>query len=196
MIKMICLILGGGAGTRLQPLTSHRSKPAVPVAGKYRLIDIPISNCLNSGVKRIFVLTQFNSASLNRHIKNTYHFDHFGHGFVDILAAEQTPGNDSWFQGTADAVKQSMIHFPTHDFDYILILSGDQLYQMDFEKMVSEHIAKNADLTIATIPVDARDAPEFGIMIGRDGVTRRETRFQASAIEQTSSGRWNSLPRE
>jgi len=171
MIKMICLILGGGAGTRLQPLTSHRSKPAVPVAGKYRLIDIPISNCLNSGVKRIFVLTQFNSASLNRHIKNTYHFDHFGHGFVDILAAEQTPGNDSWFQGTADAVKQSMIHFPTHDFDYILILSGDQLYQMDFEKMVSEHIAKNADLTIATIPVDARDAPEFGIMkVRKDGM--------------------------
>ncbi len=163
-IKMISLILGGGAGTRLFPLTQDRSKPAVPIAGKYRLIDIPISNCLNSGVVRIFVLTQFNSASLNKHIKNTYHFDLFSRGFVDILAAEQTLGNKSWFQGTADAVRQTAIHMRNHDFDYVLILAGDQLYQMDFEKMAKYHVAQNAALTIATIPVDAHDATDFGIM--------------------------------
>ncbi len=164
MIKMICLILGGGAGSRLYPLTEKRSKPAVPIGGKYRLIDIPISNCINSGVKRMFVLTQYNSASLNAHIKNAYNFDHFTQGFVDILAAEQTPGNQEWFQGTSDAVRQSRKHYDRHEYDYILILSGDQLYQMDFEAMVKHHIAQNADITIATIPVDARDAPGFGIM--------------------------------
>ena len=142
VIKMICLILGGGSGTRLYPLTKNRSKPAVPIGGKYRLIDIPISNCLNSGVKRMFVLTQFNSASLNQHVKNTFHFDSFSHGFVDILAAEQTPTNDRWFQGTADAVRQSMHHLANHDHEYILILSGDQLYQMDFKQMFDFHIAK------------------------------------------------------
>ncbi|MCB0686270.1 MAG: glucose-1-phosphate adenylyltransferase [Saprospiraceae bacterium] len=163
-IKLISLILGGGAGTRLFPLTEDRSKPAVPIAGKYRLIDIPISNCLNSGVVRMFVLTQFNSASLNKHIKNTYHFDLFSRGFVDILAAEQTQGNANWFQGTADAVRQTTIHLRNHDFDYVLILAGDQLYQMDFEKMAKYHIAQNAALTIATIPVDAHDAEGFGIM--------------------------------
>lgn len=161
---MIALILGGGAGSRLAPLTTQRSKPAVPIGGKYRLIDIPISNCLNSGVKRMFVLTQFNSASLNQHIKNTFNFDLFSHGFVDILAAEQTPNSDKWFQGTADAVRQSMHHLNNHDYDYILILSGDQLYQMDFERLAVEHIDKEADLTIATIPVIAREAPGFGIM--------------------------------
>jgi glucose-1-phosphate adenylyltransferase len=164
MIKMISLILGGGAGSRLYPLTEKRSKPAVPIGGKYRLIDIPISNCINSGVKRMFVLTQYNSASLNAHIKNAYNFDHFTQGFVDILAAEQTPGNKDWFQGTSDAVRQSRKHYERHDFDYILILSGDQLYQMDFEAMVKHHIAQNADVTIACLPVDARDAPGFGIM--------------------------------
>ncbi|MBP6826590.1 MAG: glucose-1-phosphate adenylyltransferase [Saprospiraceae bacterium] len=164
MIKMICLILGGGAGSRLFPLTEKRSKPAVPIGGKYRLIDIPISNCINSGVKRMFVLTQYNSASLNAHIKNTYNFDVFTKGFVDILAAEQTPGNNEWFQGTADAVRQSRQHYERHDFDYVLILSGDQLYQMDFEAMAKHHIEKNADITIACIPVDARDATGFGIM--------------------------------
>jgi glucose-1-phosphate adenylyltransferase len=164
VIKMICLILGGGSGTRLYPLTKDRSKPAVPIAGKYRLIDIPISNCINSGVRRMFVLTQFNSASLNQHIKNTYHFDGFNSGFVDILAAEQTPTNSGWFQGTADAVRQSMHHMNTHDHDYILILSGDQLYQMNFKTMVDYHIAQKADITIATIPVDAADATDFGIM--------------------------------
>jgi glucose-1-phosphate adenylyltransferase len=164
MIKMISIILGGGAGSRLFPLTDKRSKPAVPIAGKYRLIDIPISNCINSGVKRMFVLTQYNSASLNAHIKNSYNFDIFSQGFVDILAAEQTPGSKEWFQGTADAVRQSRMHYERHDFDYVLILSGDQLYQMDFELMAKEHIAKGADLTIACLPVDARDATGFGIM--------------------------------
>jgi len=163
-IKMVCLILGGGQGSRLYPLTKSRSKPAVPIGGKYRLIDIPISNCINSGVKRMFVLTQFNSASLNRHIKNTYAFDSFGSGFVDILAAEQTPGSDKWFQGTADAVRQSMHHLAGHDYDYVLILSGDQLYQMDFKEMAEFHIQQDADLTIATIPVHAADATDFGIM--------------------------------
>jgi len=164
MIKMICLILGGGAGSRLYPLTEQRSKPAVPIAGKYRLIDIPISNCLNSGVRRMFVLTQYNSASLNQHIKNTYHFDVFSTGFVDILAAEQTPGSDKWFQGTADAVRQSMRHLQHHEFDYILVLSGDQLYQMNFEVLAKFHLKQKADLTIATTPVTAEDAPAFGIM--------------------------------
>lgn len=164
IIKMVCLILGGGQGSRLYPLTSHRSKPAVPIGGKYRLIDIPISNCINSGVRRMFVVTQFNSASLNRHIKNTYQFDSFSPGFVDILAAEQTPGSDKWFQGTADAVRQSMHHLNSHEYDYVLILSGDQLYQMDFKQMAEYHLAQKADLTIATIPVDAREASEFGIM--------------------------------
>ncbi len=164
MIKMISLILGGGAGTRLYPLTSERSKPAVPIGGKYRLIDIPISNCLNSGVRRMFVVTQYNSASLNQHIKNTYNFDMFSHGFVDILAAEQTPKSQGWFQGTADAVRQSMHHLRTHEHDYILILSGDQLYQMDFRKLADYHIDQGADLTIATIPVTDKDAPAFGIM--------------------------------
>jgi glucose-1-phosphate adenylyltransferase len=164
VIKMISLILGGGAGSRLFPLTEQRSKPAVPIGGKYRLIDIPISNCLNSGVRRMYVLTQFNSASLNRHIKNTYHFDLFGASFVDILAAEQRRGSEKWFQGTADAVRQSMRHLASQDFDYILVLSGDQLYQMDFEKMARCHIAQQAGLTIATIPVNASDATDFGIM--------------------------------
>ena len=164
MIKMIALILGGGAGSRLYPLTSKRSKPAVPIGGKYRLIDIPISNCLNSGLRRMFVVTQYNSASLNQHIQNTFNFDHFSHGFVDILAAEQTPTSDNWFQGTADAVRQSMHHFEKHDYEYILVLSGDQLYQMDFEALANYHVEQKAELTIATIPVSAKDAPGFGIM--------------------------------
>jgi len=162
--KVLAIILGGGQGSRLYPLTEARSKPAVPIAGKYRLVDIPISNCLNSGIKRMFVLTQFNSASLNRHIKNTYHFGHFSAAFVDVLAAEQTPENQGWFQGTADAVRQSMHHFLNYDFDYFLILSGDQLYQMDYEMMVNEHIKKGADITIATLPVTAKDATSFGIL--------------------------------
>ena len=162
--SVMAIILGGGRGTRLFPLTDHRSKPAVPVGGKYRLVDIPISNCLNSGVKRIYVLTQFNSASLNRHIKNTYNFDVFSNGFVDILAAEQTAQNTDWFQGTADAVRQSIHHMENHSYEYVLILSGDQLYQMDYSEMLDLHIKQQADLTVATIPVIDRDATGFGIM--------------------------------
>ena len=162
--RVIAIILGGGQGTRLSPLTQSRSKPAVPIAGKYRLVDIPISNCLNSDIRRIFVLTQFNSASLNKHIKNTYHFDHFNTGFVDILAAEQTPNSSSWFQGTADAVRQCMHHLETHEFDFVLILSGDQLYQMNFQGMIDNHVDNEADISIATIPVNKKDATGFGIL--------------------------------
>jgi glucose-1-phosphate adenylyltransferase len=162
--NVIAIILGGGQGSRLYPLTESRSKPAVPIAGKYRLVDIPISNCMNSDIKRIFVLTQFNSASLNAHIKNTYTFNAFSQAFVDILAAEQTPDNPTWFQGTADAVRQCMPHFLNHDFDYALILSGDQLYQMDFDDMIEKHIKNQAEITIASLPVNAKDATEFGIL--------------------------------
>ena len=162
--KVLSIILGGGQGSRLYPLTESRSKPAVPIAGKYRLVDIPISNCINSNIKRMFVLTQFNSASLNAHIKNTYHFSFFSDAFVDVLAAEQTISNSSWFQGTADAVRQSMHHFLSHDFEYALILSGDQLYQMDFNKMIKAHIKSNASITIATLPVKEKEATSFGIL--------------------------------
>lgn len=166
--NVIAIILGGGQGSRLYPLTEARSKPAVPIGGKYRLVDIPISNCLNSDIYKMFVLTQFNSASLNKHIKNTYNFSLFSHSFVDILAAEQTPDNPTWFQGTSDAVRQCMPHFLNHDFEYALILSGDQLYQMDFNDMIEAHIAAQADISIATLPVNAKDAPEFGILKTND----------------------------
>ena len=166
--KVLGIILGGGQGSRLYPLTESRSKPAVPIAGKYRLVDIPISNCINSEIKRMYVLTQFNSASLNRHIKNTYHFSFFSKAFVDVLAAEQTPMSDTWFQGTADAVRQSMHHFLRHDFEYALILSGDQLYQMDYNLMVEQHVKAGAEISIATIPVNAKDATSFGILKSDD----------------------------
>lgn len=162
--SVIAVILGGGAGTRLYPLTASRSKPAVPIAGKYRLVDIPISNCINSNISRMFVLTQYNSASLNRHIKNTYHFSAFSSAFVDILAAEQTPDNPTWYQGTADAVRQSFRHIAPFPSEYVLILSGDQLYQMDLMAMLENHINRKADISIATIPVAAREASDFGIM--------------------------------
>lgn len=162
--EILSVILGGGAGSRLYPLTASRSKPAVPIAGKYRLVDIPISNCMNSGINRMFVLTQFNSASLNRHIKNTYHFSAFSSAFVDILAAEQTPDNPTWYQGTADAVRQSLRHIAPFESEYVLILSGDQLYQMDFQEMLDNHKKTGADISIATIPVADREAPEFGIL--------------------------------
>ena len=169
--KAIAVILGGGKGTRLFPLTKLRSKPAVPIAGKYRLVDIPISNCLNSWIRKIYVLTQFNSASLNRHIKNTYNFDVFSSGFVDILAAEQTPKSKNWYQGTADAVRQSIHHMESHRHEHVLILSGDQLYQMDYRDMMQKHEQNDADLTVATIPVLAEDATGFGIMkTNQDGV--------------------------
>ena len=162
--NVVAIILGGGQGSRLFPLTETRSKPAVPIGGKYRLVDIPISNCINSDIFKIFVLTQFNSASLNAHIKNTFNFSIFSQSFVDILAAEQTPDNPTWFQGTADAVRQCMSHFLKHEFDHALILSGDQLYQMDFNEMLEAHIAADAEISIATLPVNAKDAPEFGIL--------------------------------
>lgn len=168
--EILSVILGGGAGSRLYPLTASRSKPAVPIAGKYRLVDIPISNCMNSGINRMFVLTQFNSASLNRHIKNTYHFSAFSSAFVDILAAEQTPDNPTWYQGTADAVRQSLRHIAPFDSEYVLILSGDQLYQMDFQDMLDNHKKSGADISIATIPVADREAPEFGILKQKDGM--------------------------
>lgn len=162
--KVLSIILGGGQGSRLYPLTEARSKPAVPIAGKYRLVDIPISNCINSDIKRMYVLTQFNSASLNKHISSTYHFSFFSSAFVDVLAAEQTISSDKWFQGTADAVRQSMHHFLKNDFEYALILSGDQLYQMDFNDMIQQHEKSGAEISIATYPVNAKDATSFGIM--------------------------------
>jgi glucose-1-phosphate adenylyltransferase len=166
--SLVAVILGGGAGSRLYPLTANRSKPAVPLAGKYRLVDIPISNCINSSINRIFVLTQFNSKSLNQHIKNTYQFSAFSNGFVDILAAEQTPDSTSWYQGTADAVRQSLRHLVNFEFDHVLILSGDQLYQMDFGNMFRVHEKDDADITIATIPVTQNEATEFGILKADD----------------------------
>lgn len=169
--EVLAIILGGGQGTRLYPLTAERSKPAVPIAGKYRLVDIPISNCINSNIKRMFVLTQFNSASLNKHIKNTYQFSYFSDAFVDILAAEQTPDNKGWFQGTADAVRQSLHHFKGYESEYIMILSGDQLYQMDFNEMLDAHIAADAKISVASIPVNAKDATSFGILKTSDDNT-------------------------
>jgi glucose-1-phosphate adenylyltransferase len=163
MTDVLTLILGGGRGTRLFPLTHMRSKPAVPIGGKYRLIDIPISNCLHAGLKRIFVLTQFNSASLNRHIAQTYRLDLFSEGFVEVLAAEQTPDNAGWFQGTADAVRQAARHFRGYDADHYLILAGDHLYRMDFCELIDAHIETGADITIAAQPVTPSDATEMGI---------------------------------
>ena len=163
MNDVLTLILGGGRGTRLYPLTHMRSKPAVPIGAKYRLIDIPISNCLHAGLKRIFVLTQFNSASLNRHVAQTYRLDTFSQGFVEVLAAEQTPDSSDWFQGTADAVRQAARHFAGYDADYYLILAGDHLYRMDFCEMIEAHIESRADITIAAQPVTPADATQMGI---------------------------------
>jgi glucose-1-phosphate adenylyltransferase len=162
--NVLCVIMGGGQGTRLFPLTKDRAKPAVPLAGKYRLVDIPISNCINSGFRRIYVLTQFNSASLHGHISRTYKFDQFTSGFVEILAAQQTLTNASWYEGTADAVRKNLTHFLNHDFEYLLILSGDQLYRMDFREMITQHAESGADITVATMPVGRTEAQSFGIM--------------------------------
>jgi glucose-1-phosphate adenylyltransferase len=161
--EVLALILGGGQGSRLFPLTHHRSKPAVPIGGKYRLIDIPVSNCLHADIRRIFVLTQFNSASLNRHVSQTYRMDLFSPGFVEILAAEQTPDNPHWFQGTADAVRQAARHFVRYDADYYLILAGDHLYRMDYCEMVDAHVKGHADITIAAQPVTIEDASGMGL---------------------------------
>jgi glucose-1-phosphate adenylyltransferase len=164
MPTVICLILGGGRGTRLYPLTRSRSKPAVPIAGKYRLIDIPISNCIHSGLVRIFVLTQFNSVSLHRHIANTYQFDPFGGGFVEILAAQQTMQHETWYQGTADAVRRNIPYFTEDRHDLVLILSGDQLYRMNFQDMIRTHLENRAEATIAALPVGEEEARSCGIM--------------------------------
>lgn len=161
--EVLAIILGGGQGSRLFPLTQHRSKPAVPIGGSYRLIDIPVSNCLHADIRRIFVLTQFNSASLNRHISQTYRMDPFSQGFVEILAAEQTPDNPGWYQGTADAVRQAARHIVRYDADYYLILAGDHLYRMDYAELVDAHIDRGADITIAAQPVSADAASAMGI---------------------------------
>ncbi len=173
--KVLCVIMGGGQGSRLFPLTKDRAKPAVPLAGKYRIVDIPISNCINSRFRRIYILTQFNSTSLHSHISRTYKFDQFTAGFVEILAAQQTFNNTSWYEGTADAVRKNLMHFMNHDWDYLLILSGDQLYRMDFQELVEQHHDTGADITIATLPVARGEASALGIM-QIDG-EKRITRF-------------------
>ncbi len=164
MRDVAAVILGGGQGKRLFPLTRLRSKPAVPIGGKYRLIDIPISHCLHAGIRRIFVLTQFNSASLNRHVSQLYRLDGFSRGFVDILAAEQTPDNANWFQGTADAVRQAARHLVRHDVQYYLILAGDHLYRMDYAAMIDDHLDSQADITLAALPVNFHQAASMGIL--------------------------------
>ena len=183
---VLALILGGGRGTRLFPLTHHRSKPAVPIGGKYRLIDVPISNCLHADMRRIFVLTQFNSASLNRHISQTYRMDVFSQGFVEILAAEQTPDNPHWFQGTADAVRQAARHFARYDADYYLILAGDHLYRMDYCELIDAHIDHRADITVAAQPVSTADASSMGILrFDRTGrITEFEEKPNASRLSE------------
>ena len=175
MKRTLAVILGGGAGTRLFPLTRHRAKPAVPLAGKYRLVDVPISNCINSGLERIFVVTQFNSASLNKHVARAYQFDRYRGGFVTILAAEQTPASEEWYQGTADAVRQSIRHMGSYPHERVVILSGDQLYSMDYQQMIAHHEAHDADITIGVTPVVAADAPGFGIL--KTGDNNRITEF-------------------
>lgn len=173
--SVLAIIMGGGQGSRLFPLTHNRSKPAVPLAAKCRIVDIPISNCINSGIQKMYVLTQYNSESLNRHVTSAYRFDHFGDNFVHILAAQQTPGDDKWYQGTADAVRQNLSYFLERPYKYFLILSGDQLYRMDFRLMLSQHLETGADLTIATTPVPREPARAFGLMHTDAG--SRITRF-------------------
>ncbi len=184
--KVLCVIMGGGRGTGLFPLTKERAKPAVPFAGKYRLVDIPISNCINSGFRRIYVLTQFNSTSLHRHISQTYKFDHFSNGFVDILAAQQTFTNTSWYEGSADAARKNLINFLTHDFDYLLVLSGDHLYRMNFREVVGQHVKTGADITIATMPVGPHKASSHGIMQIADDhrITRFVEKPEAAALDE------------
>ena len=173
--SVLAIIMGGGHGSRLFPLTHNRSKPAVPLAAKCRIVDIPISNCINSGIQKMYVLTQYNSESLNRHVTSAYRFDHFGDNFVHILAAQQTPGDDKWYQGTADAVRQNLSYFLERPYKYFLILSGDQLYRMDFRLMLSQHLETGADLTIATTPVPREPARAFGLM--HTDAESRITRF-------------------
>ena len=197
---VLSIILAGGAGKRLFPLTQDRSKPAVPLGGKYRLIDVPISNCLNSGLKRIFVLTQFNSASLNRHIANTYRFDPFAEGFIEVLAAEQTMTNPNWFQGTADAVRQHLHRFTGRENDYQLILSGDQLYRIDYRKLLDSHWKRGADVTICVIPKNESMASSFGLLkLGSDGRVeqfREKPRGNALREMQTDTAALGLAPEE
>jgi len=181
--RTLAIIMGGGAGTRLFPLTKDRAKPAVPLGGKYRIVDIPISNCLNSGLRSIYVLTQFNSMSLHRHIQASYKFDNFSRSFVDILAAQQTPAGSQWYQGNADAVRQNMRYFLERPYDYYLILSGDQLYRMDFRALLHQHIKRGADITLATKPVAQHQVSEFGIM--QSGVDRRITGFIEKPVDES-----------
>ncbi len=169
--RVLAVIMGGGRGTRLHPLTQERCKPAVPLAGKYRLVDIPISNCINSDINRIFILTQFNTASLHRHIQNTFHFDPFGGGFVDILSAEQTEKSVDWYQGTADAVRRNLMHFRAFPHDLVLILSGDQLYRMDFREIIEQHLATKADVTIAAVPFPVSKVEGLGLMRVNDDLS-------------------------
>src|SRR5262245_12989877 len=166
--QVLSLILGGGVGARLFPLSKERSKPAVPMGGKYRLIDIPVSNCINSGMHYIYVLTQFNSASLNRHISSTYRFSRFSDGFVEILAAEQTPDNKNWFQGTADAVRQVMMHINNFNPKHVLILSADHLYQLDYRRFFNRHLEKAADVTVSVVPCEESRASSFGLLKTND----------------------------
>jgi glucose-1-phosphate adenylyltransferase len=193
---VVAVIMGGGAGTRLFPLTKDRSKPAVPLAGKYRLVDIPISNCLNSDLRRIFLLTQFNSGSLHRHIQESYRFDTFGPGFVEILAAEQRPGRMDWYQGTADAVRQNLMHLDSYPHRLVLILSGDQLYQMDFREVIEQHVATGAEVTVATTPVGVEAAKSFGIMeVADDGrITRFVEKPKDPAVLASLRGHPDDLP--
>jgi len=173
--NVLSVIMGGGQGSRLFPLTKYRAKPAVPLAGKYRLVDIPISNCINSGLRRLYLLTQFNSVSLHRHISQCYKFDQFTGGFVELLAAQQTLTGGSWYEGTADAVRKNLVHFMNHDWDYLLILSGDQLYRMDLRRVIAQHMETGAEVTVAAIPVLRAQAAGLGILqIGPD---RRIVRF-------------------
>lgn len=181
--RTLAIIMGGGAGTRLFPLTKDRSKPAVPLGGKYRLVDIPISNCLNSGLRHMYVLTQFNSTSLIRHIQAAYKFDHFSRSFVEVLAAQQRPSGSHWYQGTADAVRQNLNDFLQRDYEYYIILSGDQLYRMDFREVLRQHIEKKSDITIATIPVSRKDASSLGIM--HTNADRKIIRFVEKPKEES-----------
>ena len=182
--RVIAIVLGGGKGTRLYPLTMDRAKPAVPFAGKYRLVDIPISNCINSNFKQIYILTQFNSASLHNHIANTYIFDTFSNGFVEILAAEQTHQTDTWYQGTADAVRKNLRHFRDQQADYYIILSGDQLYRMDLQDMLKRHIDTGAELTIAAKPISREQATGLGIMgVDEEGIINKFYEKPASDLD-------------
>jgi glucose-1-phosphate adenylyltransferase len=193
---VVAVIMGGGAGTRLFPLTKDRAKPAVPLAGKYRLVDIPISNCLNSELRRIFLLTQFNSGSLHRHIQESYRFDNFSPGFVEILAAEQRPNSTDWYQGTADAVRQNLVHMESYGHRLVLILSGDQLYRMNYCAVIEQHVASGAEVTVATTPVHADIAGGFGIMEVAEGgrITRFVEKPTDPAVQATLHGYPDELP--